>query len=380
MRAPTLGSLFSGYGGLDMAVENMLGGQVVWHCENDKDAAKVLAQHKPDVPNLGDIATVDWPDVAGVDVLVGGFPCTDLSYAGQRKGLAEGTRSGLWSRMAAAIDALQPKLVVIENVRGILSAKADNRADRGVEPCPSCLGETGDRPSVRALGVVLSDLADLRFDTRWVGVRASDAGAPHQRYRIFIAGIRRDESGDGAVADAGGLDQGVPPPKVGLAQVREQHGDRAGLDALDPARPGDDTTRAGGDGEGEAASDADGPRRPRPGSEKVERGVADRGGPGSAADLGRVEDLCRIWGPYAAAIGRWERILGRPAPFPYETRADGGRRLNPKLVEFLMGIPAGFVTDVDGLSYRTMLRILGNGVVVQQAELALRLLLADRDW
>lgn len=59
-----------------------------------------------------------------VDVLCGGFPCQDISTAGKKAGLAPGTRSGLWSHMAEAIDVLQPRQVVIENVRGLLSARA----------------------------------------------------------------------------------------------------------------------------------------------------------------------------------------------------------------------------------------------------------------
>ena len=186
-----IGSLFSGYSGLDRAVEAVTGGEPIWFCEFDEAPSKILAHHYPGVPNYGDITKVDWANVPPVDILTGGFPCQDLSLAGKRAGLKDGTRSGLWSEYAKAIDELNPRLVVIENVRGILSANAHS----DLEPCPWCMGEAGDgEPSLRALGVVLGSLSSLGangYDARWVGLRAADAGAPHSRFRIFILGIRR---------------------------------------------------------------------------------------------------------------------------------------------------------------------------------------------
>ncbi|MGB3376828.1 MAG: DNA cytosine methyltransferase [Microbacterium sp.] len=107
-------------GGLDLAVERALGAETIWFSENNQDVARVYSHHWPDAPNLGDITTIDWRHVPPVDVLCGGFPCQDVSTVGKRAGLAPGTRSGLWSHMAEAIEALQPKFVVIENVRGLL--------------------------------------------------------------------------------------------------------------------------------------------------------------------------------------------------------------------------------------------------------------------
>lgn len=184
-----IGSLFSGYGGLDLGVMSVLDAEVVWHVEFDDAPSKILAHHFPGVPNYGDITQVDWSQVEPVDILTGGFPCQDVSLAGARKGLGEGTRSGLWSEFAKAIEALQPRLVVIENVRGLLSASAHS----DVEPCPWCLGEESSESALRALGAVLGDLADLGFDAEWTGVRASDVGAPHGRFRVFIAAYKRED-------------------------------------------------------------------------------------------------------------------------------------------------------------------------------------------
>lgn len=305
MTGPRIGSLFSGYGGLDMGVQAVLGGDVVWHCDIEPASTRLLAHHHPDTPNLGDITAVEWGELEQIDVLTGGFPCQDVSAAGRRAGMRPGTRSGLWTHMARAINVLRPRLVVIENVRGLLSAEA--ACD--VEPCPWCLGDHEHRP-LRALGAVLGDLAVLGYDARWVGVRAANAGAPHARYRVFIA-----------------------------------------------AQPAEDADCAAGSERGIAA----------PGQAASWRSRANAGRSGRA----RVAR----WGDYAPAIGRWELTLGRPAPSPTQTGQRGGQQLSPVFVEWLMGLPAGWVTGVPGVSRNEQLKLLGNGVVPQQAELALRHLL-----
>lgn len=191
-----IGSLFSGYGGLDLAVMDTLGAEVAWHCEWDDAPSKILDAHWPDVPNYRDVSLVDWASVEPVDILTGGFPCQDVSLAGARRGLAEGTRSGLWSEFAKAIGVLRPRLVVIENVRGLLSASAAS----DVEYCAWCLGDDSGESALRALGAVLGDLADLGYDAEWCGVRAADAGAPHGRFRVFITAWPKEYSysyGDG---------------------------------------------------------------------------------------------------------------------------------------------------------------------------------------
>jgi len=182
-----IGSLFSGYGGLDMAVAEMTGGSVAWHCEWDDAPSKVLEARYPGVPNYRDVSKVDWTSVEPVDILTGGFPCQDLSLAGKRAGLKEGTRSGLWSEFLAAIEYIRPRLVVIENVRGILSAEAHS----DLEQCSWCMGNGSGEPSLRALGAVLGDLASIGYDARWTGLRAADAGAPHNRFRVFIIAYPR---------------------------------------------------------------------------------------------------------------------------------------------------------------------------------------------
>lgn len=192
-----IGSLFSGYGGLDIAVSNVLDAEVVWHCEWDDAPSKILERNFPGIPNYRDVTKVDFTKVEKVDILTGGFPCQDLSIAGKRAGLVEGTRSGLWHEFARAIEELQPKLVVIENVRGLLSAKADN----GMEYSQEDLDSWGSRPVFTAIQAVLGSLADLGYDAKWCGLRAADAGAPHNRYRVFVIAHPRELSNSDSISN-----------------------------------------------------------------------------------------------------------------------------------------------------------------------------------
>lgn len=341
---PRVGSLFSGYGGLDMAVCDVFDATVAWHCEIDQAASRILAHHWPDVPNLGDITAVDWHRVEPVDIVTGGFPCQDLSAAGRRAGLRPGTRSGLWQHMVYAIAELRPQLVVIENVRGILSAPAHS----DMEPCPWCLGDDGAQPVVRALGAVLGDLATLGYDARWCGVRASDVGAPHERFRIFVAAADAERRG---VQRRRGRRE-----LVGAPRSAQSEGQKGVYDAFGGGSAAADTA---GDGRHEGRTE---PARivGRPDAAERDRDAVD-------------------WRQYESAIRRWEHILGRPAPTPHEPGPRGNPRLNPWFVEWLMGLPEGHVCGVPGIKRIDKLRALGNGVVPQQAELALKLMCADQE-
>ncbi|MET4780832.1 DNA cytosine methyltransferase [Glaciihabitans sp. UYNi722] len=190
-----IGSLFSGYAGLDLAVEQFFDADTAWFCEYDAAPSAILAHHFPGIPNLGDITKVDWSQVEPVDIICGGSPCQDVSGAGKRKGMTEGTRSNLWVQMREAIAIIKPSIVIWENVQGAYSA----RADSDVESEPRLLGNSGNgEPFLRALGRVLGDLSELGFDAEVVPVRASDVGAPHARFRVFVvAHARRLLGGNG---------------------------------------------------------------------------------------------------------------------------------------------------------------------------------------
>nr|WP_280723359.1 DNA cytosine methyltransferase [Kitasatospora sp. MAA4] len=403
-----IGSLCTGYGGLDMAVREAFGGTVAWVADIDPGASAILAHHHPTVPNLGDITAVDWAGQERVDIVTAGFPCQDVSSAGLRAGLTAGTRSGLWRQVARAVKELKPSLVVIENVQGLLSA----RADGDVQPCPWCLGDTGAERAVRALGTVLADLAALGFDAEWLSLRASDVGAAHQRNRVFIlawpahpqgprlqgAGLRgrpaerrpapadphrlgshrdgtrrkgRDEPAAHHLpaADPGHLRR--PADQRDVRAGQPDAGRRAAADA-DRLRfaghgqlpSGRDAVRRGlrpdPDGRDPAPADAPGDGRQSRWAEPARQ----QGGPDAA--LGGSPD----WGPYTEAIARWASVCGRPAPRPTDDRG----RLNPPFVEWLMGLDDGWVTAVPGLNRTAQLKALGNGVVPAQAAHALRIL------
>ncbi|MGZ1489488.1 DNA cytosine methyltransferase [Brevibacterium sediminis] len=94
---PRTGSLFSGYGGLDLAVEHATVGRTVWISELNEPVADVFSHHWPEAPNLGEITTIRWSDIEPVEVLCGGIPCHDALTFGKATGLAPGTRPGVLS-------------------------------------------------------------------------------------------------------------------------------------------------------------------------------------------------------------------------------------------------------------------------------------------
>lgn len=453
----TVGALFAGYGGIECAVHDVLDARPAWFVEFDKAPSRILAHHWPTVPNYGDVTTTKWsPDcpacgsftrvrrsAAGmaveyicsgceehyalslrdqqqretgvpiaepVHIVTGGSPCQDLSHAGKRAGMKAGTRSGLWASMCDAIDIIRPRLVIWENVRGALSAPADS----AVEPCPLCVG---DNPgvSLRALGRVLGDLAELGYDAAWYGLRAADVGAPHGRWRVFVLAWPADDTSIiDAAPGAGGLggDAAVltllkTPTSQLAVNGGSQHPDKRKSGGHGPT-PADEVehllptpvvndmgagktvdawdawterlreSHTNGNGHGASLSIEALRLMPTP---RATDGT--KGGPnqrGSSGDL-MLPSAVLDFGPYAAAIARWELALGRPAPTPTEpTGKSGAARLSPRFVEWLMGLPDGHVTDpAIGISRNDQLKALGNGVVPQQCAAALRHLLTIRN-
>ena len=390
-----IGSLFSGYGGLDLAVRSVYDAEHAWFCEFDPAPSRILAHHWPDVPNLKDVTAVDWATVEPIDILTGGFPCQDVSVAGRRAGMTDGTRSGLWSHMVKAIDALRPGLVVIENVGGLFSAQADSR----VEPCEYNMGDAdsgGHAVLLRALDSVLGTLATLGYDAEWTALRAADVGAPHGRLRVFItAHPSGGRSGRWPFVPLAGGEGEPDAPTAGADHRPGPSGDTPGLTLLPTpvSQPSGNTPEEH--------------LRKKPGREVVtdlsiiaENGLFQTGGqllptPRAADSTGvrgrtpnrsdaanakaglTLTDACQdAFGPYAAAIQRWEQMLGRTAPDPTEP-GKNRPRLASRFVEFLMGLDDGHVTGV-GLTRPQELKALGNGVVPQQGAAALAHLHAIR--
>lgn len=177
-------SLFSGAGGFDIGFDRA-GFRCLAQVEIDKTARAVLGKHWPDVPQYPDVREFGAAQVPSADVVVGGFPCQDVSTAGKRAGFEGGVRSSLWFEMVRVIRELRPQFVVWENVPGLLSA------DEG-----------------RAFGWVLRELADLGFDGGWRTVDAQFFGVPQQRRRIFGV-FARGDSGAERCAQVLALAKGV---------------------------------------------------------------------------------------------------------------------------------------------------------------------------
>ncbi len=155
--AITFGSLFAGIGGLDLGLERA-GMECRWQVEIDDYAQRVLAKHWPDVRRHDDIRTWPQPGAERVDLICGGFPCQDISYAGQGAGLS-GERSGLFYELIRVVREMEPRYVLLENVAALLT---------------------------RGLDDVLGTLASLGFDAEWHCIPAAAVGAPHIRDRVFV--------------------------------------------------------------------------------------------------------------------------------------------------------------------------------------------------
>ena len=355
-----------------MAVQEVLGGSLARVADPAPGPSKLLAYRHPDVPNLGDITAVDWSAVEPVDIITGGSPCQDLSSAGRRAGMTDGTRSNLWVQMREAIHAIRPRYVVWENVRGALSASAAS----AVESEPRLLGDGPRGPALRAIGRVVGDLADLGYVGGWVGLRVADLGGCHGRFRVFLVA---------RAADAECGEQREPTVGRFRHEPRRGAGDRRPLTllrtptaqlAINGGSQHPDKRKAGG--HGPTLADEVEHLLPTPSVADAagghERRGGKRGGELLLKGLAKHGHLDRF-GRYAQAIASHERLAGRPAPSPTEPGAKGKPRLSSSFVEWMMCLPEGWVTDVPGLSRSEQLALLGNGVVPPQAAAALRHLL-----
>ena len=157
----TFGSLFAGIGGFDLGLERA-GMVCKWQVEIDPYASKVLAKHWPNIRRWDDVRTWPTQDAEYVDVICGGFPCQDISYAGLGAGL-DGDRSGLWFEFARVVREMEPRFVIVENVAALLT---------------------------RGLDRVLGTLAAIGFDAEWHCLPSGYFGTHFRRDRIFIVAYR----------------------------------------------------------------------------------------------------------------------------------------------------------------------------------------------
>ena len=382
-----VGSLFTGYGDLDLAV----GGELAWYAEIEPAACQVLAHHYPGVPNLGDITAIDWADVEPVDVITGGYPCQPFSHAGNRKGKNDVRH--LWPNVLDAIRAIRPRYAILENVSGHIT-----------------LG----------FADVLADLAEIGWDAEWGTFRASDVGAPHRRERIFIIAHTDSEGSQGfSTRPKDAVRPGTRGAAADDRRIVSADTDNSGW--VENVEQSSDIGKAPGEGQpsviDRSCADRDAAQGSgtlvtpntcgeRHGGGERSRGLERMGseaegsgwkasasrqefGAGSVDDVADTAVTFRgesalqgtrqgesrghpriVWGKYAPAIRRWEAVLERAAPAPTTPGRNNRPRLNPRFVEWMMGLPDGWVTG-HGLSAAKELKMLGNGVVPQQAHAAI---------
>jgi DNA (cytosine-5)-methyltransferase 1 len=285
-----IGSLCTGYGGLDMAVEAYFNAEMVWCAEIDKYASQLI-QQRFNKPNLGDIKQIKWDELEPIDILTAGYPCQPFSHAGQRKGTED--ERHIWPYILKAISVLRPRIVVLENVRGHLS-----------------LG----------FKEVLKDLAQNGYDAKWQIVRASDVGAPHQRARLFIVAYPTSI--------------GQPSRFTCRCKTTFTSASHNGCVADSNCNSCKESRRATScicvQGEG----------------------------------LRNGEDQRETRNEYRFSLQMDRQTV--PSTLDQD-------RLNVKFVEYMMGLPSGWVTEL-GFTRAQQLKMLGNGVVPQQAYYALGLL------
>lgn len=385
----TVGSLCSGYGGLEFGLAEVLDIETVWHVEYDKAPSMILDAHWPDVPNYGDVKTTDWHSVEQVDIVTAGYPCQPFSIAGKQEGINDPRH--LWPAIADAVGVLRPHYLLLENVRNHLRIGFD---------------------------VVLADLARLGYDARWTVVRASDAGAPHQRARLFVLAQNTDcTTGDKwrfatpsqtksrrPRTDVGGRDR-TPLTDTGCSCFeRRRESEQLASSPRTNQSAGDQRQRHGNSAVdcGSVTADANYTRSQRnepagrcdlPAGRTETTANASSDGwderrPESAWQQGRpsTSSGCSIncaverdWKTaegvdYGPAVRRWHDLT-RCVPQPTEpTGRDGAHRLSPRFEEWMMGLAHGWVTDVD-IPRNAQMKALGNGVVPQQASLAITTLL-----
>jgi DNA (cytosine-5)-methyltransferase 1 len=189
-------SFFSGIGGFDLGFE-AAGIRSVSQCELDPFCLTVLRKNYPDVPKFQDIRKLDGSVIPAADIWSGGFPCQDVSLArmGPRPGLA-GKRTGLFLDFARLLKERSPRIVLLENVAGLLSS--NNGTD---------------------FAVVTQTLAELGYSVGWRVLNSQHFGVPQSRQRVFIVGCYRDRDGPLQILFE-------PERRAGNSQKNRPHGEK----------------------------------------------------------------------------------------------------------------------------------------------------------
>lgn len=203
-------SLFSGIGGFDLGFERA-GFEITFQCEIQEFCRTILEKQWPTVPRAKNIKELQVAHIPASDVWAGGFPCQDVSLArmGQRDGL-RGSRSGLFHEFARLIGEASPRVVVLENVAGLLSSH------RGQD-----------------FGTVIGTLADFGYSVGWRVLNSKNFGVPQSRQRVYIVGCHRDEHGPGQILfeperSSGDAEAGGSDGQAALSPFKKSIGDPGG--------------------------------------------------------------------------------------------------------------------------------------------------------
>lgn len=390
MEIRTKGSLCTGTGGLDA----LLPGSLSWLAETGDVPSLLLKREHPDVPNFGDITA---PDFGGtrVDLLTSGDPCQSMSVAG-RQNASEDERF-LWPHVIDVIDRTHPHQVFLENVQNVTSVALVKGAD-------DWRGQKGS--------VLLMRLADLRaagYACRWTVLGACTIGACHHRHRWFLRGwwigsgapeAERVVMKCGAPRSGGRVllpspvardadGRGEGSPEYWARRAEQRYGVMGEAIRLLPTPGARDGGNRGTPSHEHALRRAADPMRtlnledaamayllPTPTANSYgsnQGGAAGRVGPvrHSLESMAKL-NLMETWGKFAPAVALWADMFGTLPPEPTETAPKGGCRLNAALSEWMMGYPAGFLTD--GFTRNDALKMAGNGAMAVQARAAWDLL------
>jgi len=171
--------LFSGIGGFSLGLERTGGFETVAFCEIDPFCQKVLKKHWPDVPIYNDVRTLNYD--GAVDVITAGFPCQDVSTAGAKAGIGEGTRTGLFREVIRIAESKGLPIIIFENVSNFLSGNG---------------GEWFYN--------FLSALDEVGYNAEWFCITAASIGAPHERDRVWIVAYT-----DKAQLERGGISRRI---------------------------------------------------------------------------------------------------------------------------------------------------------------------------
>ena len=376
-------ALFAGAGGLELGLKTALGDRYrcIAYVEREASSAAVLAKNM-ERPESGLDKAVIWDDVTtftgdvispfvdNIDIMSAGFPCQPWSVAGARKGTED--ERWLWPHIFRLVREIRPRNIFLENVPGLLHG--------GIEH-------------------VLGDLASVGFDAQWISLRASSVSAPHRRERVFILAMDNNKSGRGQRVSKRRVND-VERGSRELASSSNLSGQ-----VSSPSRA-DGTSRAAAAGSSGALGNAsvegrqgkNSIRQPKRFTEgRSELGNADHAGLQRWRRYGKCGNELPAWPPGPSDTYAWEEVLReRPDLAPAvgksaerglpkrnrervsatgtrdaEFECTGGRNRQATAEPEVRGVADGVAR---GLARTQQLRILGNGVVPQQAALAFQIL------